>query len=96
MSHKTQVVVIGGGQTGLAAGYHLRRLGVEFVILDAQTTPDGAWQHAWDSLHLFSPAACSSLPAASCRRRPARLTPTPARSGVPDRIREAVRTPRRA
>ncbi|MER6160349.1 ArsO family NAD(P)H-dependent flavin-containing monooxygenase [Streptomyces sp. NPDC001868] len=62
MSHRTQVVVLGGGQTGLAAGYHLRRLGIDFVILDAQTTPGGAWQHAWDSLRLFSPAAYSSLP----------------------------------
>jgi putative flavoprotein involved in K+ transport len=62
MSHPTQVVVIGGGQAGLAAGYHLRRLGLDFVILDAQTTPGGAWQHAWDSLRLFSPAAYSSLP----------------------------------
>jgi putative flavoprotein involved in K+ transport len=62
MTEATQVVVIGGGQAGLAAGYHLRRLGIEFVILDAQTAPGGAWQHAWDSLHLFSPAAFSSLP----------------------------------
>jgi putative flavoprotein involved in K+ transport len=60
--HRTQVVVIGGGQAGLAAGYHLRRLGLDFVILDAQATPGGAWQHAWDSLRLFSPAAYSSLP----------------------------------
>jgi putative flavoprotein involved in K+ transport len=60
--HSADVVVIGGGQSGLAAGYHLRRLGVEFVILDAQARPGGAWQHAWDSLHLFSPAAYSSLP----------------------------------
>lgn len=56
------MVVIGGGQAGLAAGYHLRRLGLDFVILDAQATPGGAWQHTWDSLHLFSPAAYSSLP----------------------------------
>ncbi|MEV5491499.1 ArsO family NAD(P)H-dependent flavin-containing monooxygenase [Streptomyces bobili] len=62
MSHTTQVVVIGGGQSGLAAGYHLRRLGIDFVILDVRTTPGGAWQHAWDSLRLFSPAAYSSLP----------------------------------
>jgi putative flavoprotein involved in K+ transport len=55
-------VVIGGGQSGLAAGYHLRRLGLDFVILDAETTPGGAWQHSWDSLRLFSPAAYSSLP----------------------------------
>ncbi|MGA5452711.1 ArsO family NAD(P)H-dependent flavin-containing monooxygenase [Streptomyces umbrinus] len=58
----TQVVVIGGGQAGLAAGYHLRRLGLDFVILDAQAEPGGAWQHAWNSLRLFSPAAYSSLP----------------------------------
>ncbi|WP_331758597.1 ArsO family NAD(P)H-dependent flavin-containing monooxygenase (plasmid) [Streptomyces sp. NBC_01547] len=62
MTQNVDVVVIGGGQSGLAAGYHLRRLGVEHVILDAQTAPGGAWQHTWDSLHLFSPAAYSSLP----------------------------------
>ncbi|GGX42094.1 ArsO family NAD(P)H-dependent flavin-containing monooxygenase [Streptomyces chryseus] len=62
MSKDLDAVVIGGGQAGLAAGYHLRRLGLDFVILDAQTSPGGAWQHTWDSLHLFSPAAFSSLP----------------------------------
>ncbi|MCX5406626.1 ArsO family NAD(P)H-dependent flavin-containing monooxygenase [Streptomyces sp. NBC_00335] len=62
MTSRTDVVVIGGGQSGLAAGYHLRRLGVEFTILDAQAGAGGAWQHTWDSLHLFSPAAYSSLP----------------------------------
>ncbi|MEU0437185.1 ArsO family NAD(P)H-dependent flavin-containing monooxygenase [Streptomyces sp. NPDC006290] len=62
MTRTTQVVVIGGGQAGLAAGYYLRRLGIEFVILDAQAAPGGAWQHTWDSFHLFSPAAYSSLP----------------------------------
>ncbi|MFD3665246.1 ArsO family NAD(P)H-dependent flavin-containing monooxygenase [Streptomyces sp. NPDC058659] len=62
MTQVVDVVVIGGGQAGLAAGYHLRRLGLDFVILDSQATPGGAWQHTWDSLHLFSPAAYSSLP----------------------------------
>ncbi|MER5182606.1 ArsO family NAD(P)H-dependent flavin-containing monooxygenase [Streptomyces sp. NPDC002896] len=62
MTHHVDVVVIGGGQAGLAAGYHLRRLGLDFVILDAQAEAGGAWQHAWGSLHLFSPAAYSSLP----------------------------------
>ncbi|MEV8390162.1 MULTISPECIES: ArsO family NAD(P)H-dependent flavin-containing monooxygenase [unclassified Streptomyces] len=62
MTSTSDVVVIGGGQAGLAAGYHLRRLGLDFVILDAQSRACGAWQHAWDSLHLFSPAAYSSLP----------------------------------
>ncbi|MFE4540283.1 ArsO family NAD(P)H-dependent flavin-containing monooxygenase [Streptomyces scopuliridis] len=62
MTSTSDVVVIGGGQAGLAAGYHLRRLGLDFVILDAQPRAGGAWRHAWDSLHLFSPAAYSSLP----------------------------------
>ncbi|MES4909061.1 MULTISPECIES: ArsO family NAD(P)H-dependent flavin-containing monooxygenase [unclassified Streptomyces] len=62
MTQRADVVVIGGGQSGLVAGYHLRRHGVDFVILDAQSTPGGAWQYMWDSLHLFSPAAHSSLP----------------------------------
>lgn len=54
----TQIVVIGGGQAGLAAGYHLRRLGLDF---DAQRRPGGAWPHAWDSLRLFSPEAYSLI-----------------------------------
>ncbi|WP_423834366.1 ArsO family NAD(P)H-dependent flavin-containing monooxygenase [Streptomyces manipurensis] len=62
MTQRTDVVVIGGGQSGLAAGYHLRRLGIEHVILDARTAPGGAWRHTWDSLRLFSPAEYSSLP----------------------------------
>jgi len=56
------VVVIGGGQSGLAAGYYLRRAGYRFVILDDQPAPGGAWPHTWASLTLFSPAQHSSLP----------------------------------
>ncbi|MFF5637340.1 ArsO family NAD(P)H-dependent flavin-containing monooxygenase [Streptomyces sp. NPDC012825] len=62
MTQHTDVVVVGGGQAGLAAGYHLLRRGLDFVILDADPAPGGAWQHMWESLHLFSPAEHSSLP----------------------------------
>jgi putative flavoprotein involved in K+ transport len=56
------VVVIGGGQAGLAVGYYLRRTELSWAILDAQPGPGGAWPRAWDSLRLFSPARFSSLP----------------------------------
>ena len=62
MSERHDVVVIGGGQAGLAAGYHLRRAKADFLILDAAPSPGGAWQHYWDALTLFSPAEYSTLP----------------------------------
>ncbi|MGZ8177631.1 ArsO family NAD(P)H-dependent flavin-containing monooxygenase [Williamsia sp. SKLECPSW1] len=62
MTRTVDVVVIGGGQAGLAAGYYLRRTDLEFVILDDNPAPGGSWQHYWRSLTLFSPAEYSSLP----------------------------------
>lgn len=56
------VVVIGGGQAGLACGYYLRRAGLTFLILDEQQTAGGAWSQTWDSLTLFTPTEYSSLP----------------------------------
>lgn len=56
------IVIVGGGQMGLALGYYLRRAGLDFMILDAEDGPGGAWRHAWESLRLFSPAGYSSLP----------------------------------
>lgn len=56
------VIVIGGGQSGLAIGYFLRRTGLKYIILDEQEKPGGAWLKTWDSLKLFSPAEHSSLP----------------------------------
>lgn len=56
------IIIIGGGQMGLALGYYLRRAGADFLILDGEDGPGGAWRHGWDSLRLFSPAGYSSLP----------------------------------
>ncbi|MGY0459285.1 ArsO family NAD(P)H-dependent flavin-containing monooxygenase [Kitasatospora sp. cg17-2] len=61
-ARRVQVLVVGAGQAGLAAGYYLRRAGLDFAILDAAQAPGGAWQHYRESLRLFSPAAYSSLP----------------------------------
>ena len=38
VSRRIATIVIGGGQAGLSVGYHLQRLGVPFVILDAAET----------------------------------------------------------
>lgn len=59
---KKQTLIIGGGQAGLAVAYFLNRHKVDYTILDQEKGPGGAWQHGWDSLHLFSPARWSSLP----------------------------------
>ena len=55
-------LVLGGGQAGLATGYYLRRKGLNFAILDAESRPGGAWLHTWPSLTLFSTTSASNLP----------------------------------
>lgn len=62
MAKVYDVIVIGGGQSALAVAYYLRRTTLEYIILDKEALPGGAWQHTWDSLTLFSPALWSSLP----------------------------------
>jgi len=56
------VVVIGAGQAGLAAGYHLKKRGMRFVIVDGQTRVGDSWRNRWDSLRLFTPARFDGLP----------------------------------
>src|SRR5690348_5280139 len=59
---RIHTVVIGGGQAGLSVGYHLSKLGVPFVILDASERVGDAWRRRWDSLRLFTPARYAGLP----------------------------------
>jgi putative flavoprotein involved in K+ transport len=61
MNH-CNVIVVGGGQAGLAMGYHLAQQGRDFAILDAADGPAAAWRGRWDSLKLFTPARHDSLP----------------------------------
>ncbi len=56
------IIIVGGGQMGLSLGYYLRRAKMDFLILDREDGPGGAWRHGWNSLRLFSPAGYSSLP----------------------------------
>ena len=57
-----ETVVIGGGQSGLATGYHLAARDVDFVILSDEQRVGDNWRTRWDSLRLFTPARHSGLP----------------------------------
>src|SRR5215203_1848540 len=63
---KAQVVVIGAGQAGLSAAYHLKKRGLTphkgFVVLDQSPEPGGAWQYRWPSLTLSTVNRIHDLP----------------------------------
>src|SRR6476660_6918825 len=61
-SQRIQTIVIGGGQAGLAVGYHLAKRRLPFLILDANQRVGDAWRNRWDSLRLFNPARYAGLP----------------------------------
>ncbi len=61
-NQQLDVVVIGAGQAGLAAGYHLARTRLRFEILEESPQLGEAWRRRWDSLHLFTPARHDGLP----------------------------------
>lgn len=64
--YKVDIVVIGAGQAGLSAAYHLKKAGIEpgkgFVVLDDEFSAGGAWQHRWDSLTLSNVNGINDLP----------------------------------
>lgn len=73
-------VVIGAGQAGLSASYHLLRLGIDFVVLDANPAPGGAWQHRWDSLTMSDVHGVADLPGMAV---PVESKPVPANIIIP-------------
>lgn len=67
------VAVIGAGQAGLSAAYHLKKRGFvplphageldpAFLVLDAEPGPGGAWQHRWESLRMATVNGIAQLP----------------------------------
>jgi putative flavoprotein involved in K+ transport len=56
------VLVIGGGQAGLATGYHLRATGFRYEIVEGHARLGESWRRRYDSLTLFTPRAYSALP----------------------------------
>lgn len=76
-----ELVIIGGGQAGLSAGYWLSKQDIDFVILDAEQRVGDSWRKRWDSLRLFTPARYSSLPGLSFPAAPYHL---PTRDEIAD------------
>jgi cation diffusion facilitator CzcD-associated flavoprotein CzcO len=70
---RATAVVIGAGQAGLSAAYHLVRQGFvsaedeprgqrTFVVLDGEKASGGAWQHRWESLRMATVNGIFDLP----------------------------------
>ncbi len=70
------MIIVGAGQSGLAAARAVRAAGLTPLVLEAGSRPTGSWSSYYDSLRLFSPAGYSSLPGlpfdGDPRRYPAR------------------------
>jgi putative flavoprotein involved in K+ transport len=62
LTDRTDVLVVGAGQAGLAAGYYLARAGIPFLIIDGVARIGDSWRSRWDSLALFTVARYSGLP----------------------------------
>jgi putative flavoprotein involved in K+ transport len=56
------VVVIGGGQGGIALGARLRQLGVDHVVVDRYARPGDQWRGRYKSLCLHDPVWYDHLP----------------------------------
>ena len=79
------LVVVGGGQAGLATAHVARQAGLEPVVLEASAEPAGSWPRYYDSLTLFSPARYAALPGLPFPGDPERY---PARDEVADYLRD--------
>jgi putative flavoprotein involved in K+ transport len=65
INRNLDVLVIGGGQAGLAMGYHLKRAGHRFQIVERNPRLGDSWRNRYDSLVLFTPRNYSALPGLS-------------------------------
>jgi putative flavoprotein involved in K+ transport len=82
-AERVHTIVIGGGQAGLAVGYHLAQRRINFLILDAHNRIGNAWRNRWDSLRLFTPARYVELPG---MRYPGRGDAFPTKDQIADYI----------
>jgi putative flavoprotein involved in K+ transport len=61
-SRQPYVVIIGGGQGGIALGARLKRLGVPTIIVEKNQRPGDSWRKRYKSLCLHDPVWYDHLP----------------------------------
>ena len=61
-SEQPYVVIVGGGQGGIALGARLRRLGVPAIMVDRNARAGDAWRNRYKSLCLHDPVWYDHLP----------------------------------
>ncbi len=59
---RTETVVVGAGQAGLAMSRFLSRSGRDHVVLERRATLGGGWQDRWDRFRLVTPNWTASFP----------------------------------
>ena len=62
ISEQPYVVIVGGGQGGIALGARLRRLGVPAIIVEKSAKPGDSWRKRYKSLCLHDPVWYDHLP----------------------------------
>src|SRR3954470_22855020 len=85
------VLVVGGGQAGLAIGWNLAQRDLRFVVLDAAPEVGHVWRTRWDSLRLFTPAEYDGLPGMPF---PAAAGTYPGKEDVADYLQDYVEAQR--
>jgi putative flavoprotein involved in K+ transport len=62
MPERIDTIVIGAGQAGLSAGYHLTQAGREHVVLERGVVADSWRNRRWDGFYLNTPKFTQQLP----------------------------------
>ena len=62
ITEQPHVVIVGGGQGGIALGARLRRLGVSTIIVEKNARPGDSWRKRYKSLCLHDPVWYDHLP----------------------------------
>ena len=57
-----QVLIVGGGQSGLSAAARLQTMGIDYLVVDRNPRPGDNWRNRYESLALHGPTQLYYLP----------------------------------